>query len=108
MLNPVNLEAVALQRAPLGEALLAEITLVRANPGVRPGVPLQVERVVETLAAERAQITLHVAVTFHVTVEQPLQAEVFAAHSARETIRIVVLKNPPIIIDLRVYSPTTA
>lgn len=91
MLNAVNLEAVTLEGTPLGEALLAQIALVRSNAGMRPGVPLQVERVVETLAAERAQVTFHVAVAFHVTIQQPLQAEVFAAHATRETVRIVVL-----------------
>lgn len=39
------------------------------------GVSLQVERVVETLAAERAQVPFDVAVAFHVSVEQTLQVE---------------------------------
>lgn len=91
MLNAVDLEAVALQRASLGEALLAQIALVGPDAGVRPRVSLQVERVVETLAAERAQITLYVAVTLHVTIQQSLQAEGFAAHATREAAWIVVL-----------------
>jgi len=35
----------------------------------------QVERVVESFTARRAQVTFDVAVTFHVTVEQTLQRE---------------------------------
>lgn len=54
MLDTVNFKAVTFQRAPLGEALLAKIALVGSDTRVRPGVPLQVERVVETFAAERA------------------------------------------------------
>lgn len=72
MLNTVDLEAVALQRASLGEALLAEIALVRSHARVRSRVSLQVECVVEALTAERAQITLHVTVTLHVTIQQSL------------------------------------
>lgn len=69
MLNTVNLQAVTFQRAPLSETLLAEITLVRSNAGVRPGVPLQVEGVVEAFPAESAQVTFHIAVAFHVTIQ---------------------------------------
>lgn len=54
MLNTVYLKAVTFQRAPLRKALFAEITLVRTNTGVCPGVPLQIERVIETLATECA------------------------------------------------------
>lgn len=91
MLNAVNLLTVTLKGAPLRETLLAEETLVRPHSCVRSRVPFQIERVVEAFAAERAEVTLHVAVTFHVTIEKPLQAEVFAAYAAGETIGIVVL-----------------
>lgn len=54
MLNTMNLKAVALERATLGETLFAKIALIGSNAGVRPGVPLQVERIVKTFAAKRA------------------------------------------------------
>lgn len=53
MLNTMNLKTVTLQRAPLGETLFAKITFIGSNAGVRPGVPLQVERIVKTFAAKR-------------------------------------------------------
>jgi hypothetical protein len=42
---------------------------------MRPGVPLQVERVIESLAAECAQIALQVRMALGVPVQQPLQVE---------------------------------
>lgn len=60
MLHAVHLEAVRLERAPLRERLLAQVALVRPDAGVGARVALQVERVVEALAAERAQVALHV------------------------------------------------
>ena len=47
---------------------------------MRARVSLQVEGVVEPLAAEGAEVSLHVAVALHVPVEQPLQRECFLAH----------------------------
>lgn len=72
MLNAVDLDAVALQGAPLRETLLAKVALVGSYARVRPRMPLKVERVVEALSAERAQVTLHVAMTLHVAIEEPL------------------------------------
>ena len=40
-----------------------------------PCVPLEVEGVVEALAAESAEVALHVAVALHVPVQQALQAK---------------------------------
>ena len=37
-----------------------------------PSVSLQVESVVESLATEGTEVSLHVAVAFHVSVEQSL------------------------------------
>lgn len=71
----MNLEAVRLQRASLGKRFLAQIALVRANAGVCSGVSLQVERIVESFSAERAQISLHIRVTLHVTIQQSLESE---------------------------------
>ncbi len=45
-------------------------------------VALQVEGVVESLAAECAEIALHVAVAFHVAIQQAQQAEGFLTHPA--------------------------
>ena len=47
-------------------------------------VPLQIKCVVESLAAECAEVPLGVAVALHVPVQQPLEAESFATDAARE------------------------
>lgn len=73
-----------LQRAALREGFLAQIALVGPNAGVRSRVPLQVEGVVESFAAERAQVPLHVRVAFHVTVQQALESEMLGADAADE------------------------
>lgn len=49
---------------------------------VRAHVPLEVEGVVEALAAETAQVPLHLAVALEVPVEHALQAEGLAAQVA--------------------------
>lgn len=90
MLDAVHLQTVRLERAALGERLLAQVALVRPDAGVGAGVPLQVERVVEALGAERAQVALHVRVALHVPVQQPLQAERFRADAADEPLLVVV------------------
>lgn len=51
---------------------------------------LQIKRIVEAFAAERAQISLDVRVTFHMSVEQSLQCERFAANLTCELVRIIV------------------
>ena len=47
-------------------------------------VSLQIECVVEPLAAECAEVPLGVAVALHVPVQQPRQVERLPAHAARE------------------------
>ena len=47
-------------------------------------VSLQIKCVVESLAAECAEVPLGVAVALHVPVQQPLEPESFATHAARE------------------------
>lgn len=79
VLDAVNLERVRLERAPLREGLVAHGALVGADASVRPCVALEVERVVEALAAEGAQVALEIAVTLEVPVEEPLQRERLAA-----------------------------
>ena len=110
----MHLEAVRFQRAALRERLLAQGALVRSDTcrtitkrkrstivvacccmlsdvvcvrtGVGAGVPLEVEGVVEALAAEGAQVALDVRVALHVPVEQPLQREHLLADPASELV----------------------
>ena len=49
-----------------------------------PGVPFQIEGVIEALAAEGAQVALRVTVALHVPIQQPLEAENLRAHPALE------------------------
>lgn len=84
MLHAVHLETVRLQRATLREALLTQITLVRTHAGVRARVTLQVEGVVETLAAEGAQIPFDLRVTLHVPIQEALQRESFHTNATDE------------------------
>ena len=56
---------------------------------VRAHVPLEVEGVVEALAAEAAQVPLHLAVALEVPVEHALQAEGLAAQVAGVNRRVV-------------------
>lgn len=57
---------------------------------MRARVSLQVERVVESFAAERAQIALDVRMAFHVPIEQSLQRKRLGADVAGELVRVVV------------------
>lgn len=84
VLHAVHLQAVRFQRTPLRERLLAQIALVRSHSGVGSGVPLKIERIVESLAAERAQVALDVRVALHVPVKEPLQRERLLAYPAAE------------------------
>ena len=49
-------------------------------------MPFEVESVVEALAADHAQVSLDIAVTFDVSIEKTLQCECFAADTAPEFI----------------------
>ena len=53
-------------------------------------VTLQIEGVVESLAAKGAQVTLGVGVTLHVTIQQPLKAEHLAAKATLKLGRVDV------------------
>jgi hypothetical protein len=89
----VDLQAVGFQGTALRKGLFAQVTLVRPNAGVCPGVSLQVECVVEAFAAERAQIPLHVRVTFHVPVEQSLEHKRLGADATGEfVVRFVFVR----------------
>lgn len=52
---------------------------------------LEVEGVVEALAAEGAEVALHVAVALHVPVEEPLEGEALCAQVTREARRLAIL-----------------
>ena len=54
-------------------------------------VPFQVERVVEALGAEDAQIALDAAVTLEMTIEQTLQRERLLADGAHELVLVDLL-----------------
>lgn len=86
MLHTVHLLAMRLEGAALREALLAQIALVGPHPGVGARVALQIEGVVEPLAAEGAQIPLDVRVALHVPIEQTLQRECLHADAANELV----------------------
>lgn len=90
MLHTVHLQAMRLQAAPLRKALLAQVALVRPHSCVGPRVALQVERVVESLSAERAQVPLDVRMTLHVPVQQALQVERLGADAAHKLVRVVL------------------
>lgn len=51
---------------------------------MRARVAFQIERVVESFAAEGTEIALDVRVTLHVSVEQSLEGETLGAEAARE------------------------
>ncbi len=53
-------------------------------------VSLQVKCVIEALAAEGAQVALCITVALHVPVQQPLEAERLGAHSASESVRVLL------------------
>ena len=54
-------------------------------------VTFQVERVVEALGAEDAQVALDAAVTLEVTIEQTLQRERLLADGAHELVLVDLL-----------------
>ena len=68
MLDSVDFETVAFERAPLRETLLAEVALVGPDTCVCPRMPLEVKGVVKSLATEGAKVPLDVTVALHVAV----------------------------------------
>lgn len=51
---------------------------------MRSRVPLQVERIVKTFAAERAQVPLHIRMTLHMSIEKTLQRKCFVTNPTTE------------------------
>lgn len=74
-LDLMHLVEMRLETAPLRELAVALVTLERTHARVCARVAFEVERVVEALLTERAQVALDVAVVLHVTVHQSLQLE---------------------------------
>lgn len=72
MSHTVDFQTVTFQGASLCEGFLTKITFVRSNACMCPSVSLQVESVVESLATEGTEVSLHVAVALHVSIEQSL------------------------------------
>lgn len=93
MLDAVHFETMRFQGATLCEWFLAQIALVWPDAGVCSCVPFQVECIIESLAAERAQIAFDIRMTFHVSVEQPLQCKRFVTLSALEFIFIISISR---------------
>lgn len=58
---------------------------------MRARVPLEIERIVEPFAAERAQVAFQLAVILQVSVEQTLQFERLVTQSAEE-VRTVICR----------------
>lgn len=56
-------------------------------------VALQVKGVVESFAAECAEVPLDITVTLHVSVQEPLEAKGLAADPAGESVGVVILKQ---------------
>lgn len=79
LLYPMDLLQVGLQGTSLGEGFVTHLAFVGANACVCAYMPLQVEGVVEALAAEGAQVPLYLVVALKVTVEHALQTETLAA-----------------------------
>lgn len=89
MLHAMDLQAMWLQGAALRERFLAQIALVRPNASVRPGVSLQIKGIVESFAAEGAQVAFDIWMTLHVSIQESLKGECLRAYSAHELIVIV-------------------
>jgi len=83
--HSVHFQAVALEGASLGEGLFTEIALVRPNSCMCPGVPLQIECIIESLSTECAEVTLGVTMTLHVSVEETSKAKCFSTDATCES-----------------------
>lgn len=79
-----------LQTAALRKGLFAQIALVRPDSCMSARVPLQVERVIKALSAERAQVPFDVRVALHVPVQQTLQVKGLRADAADKLVRVVL------------------
>lgn len=89
-LHLMYLVQMRLETAALSELALAFETLERTHPGVSACVTLEIERVIEALLTECAQVALYIAMVFHVTIHQSLQFERLLAYLAFKLVLRVV------------------
>merc|ERR1719222_705521 len=89
MVDAVNLQAVTFQRAPLCKGLFAVVATIWADSCMCTRVPLQVECIIETLSTESAEVSLCIAVTLHMTIQQPRQTKGFSTSATSKPRRIV-------------------
>lgn len=85
--DAVDLLHVGLQRAALGEGLVAEVALVWTDACMCAHMSFEVEGVVEAFAAEATQVSLCLVVTLDVSVQHPLVLESLLADLAHERSR---------------------
>lgn len=85
--DAVDLLHVGLQRAALGEGLVAEVALVWTDACMCAHMSFEVEGVVEAFAAEATQVSLCLVVTLDVSVQHPLVLESLLANLAHERSR---------------------
>jgi len=89
MVDAVNLQAVTFQRAPLGEGLFAVVAPIWTDSCMCSCVPLQIECIVETLSTEGAEVSLCIAVTLHVTIQQSRQTKGFSTSATGKPRRVI-------------------
>lgn len=65
---------------------------------MRSRVSFQVERIVEPLSADRAEVSLDVAVTLDVTIEQSPDGELLSADATHELV-VVCLQSQVLSVD---------
>jgi len=78
--DAVHLQCVRFQRTPLRKRLVTVIAFVRTHTGMSASMSLQIKGIVETLAAECAQISLDITVTLQVSVKQTCEIEFLATY----------------------------
>merc|ERR1712130_40396 len=88
MVDAVNLQAVTFQRAPLCKGLFAVVAPIWADSCVCTRVPLQVECIIETLSTESTEVSLCIAVTLHMTIQQPRQTKGFSTSATGKPRRV--------------------
>lgn len=79
-LDLMHLVQVRLETATLGELAIALLALEWSHARVGARVTFEIERVVEALVTERAQVAFDVAVVLHVTIHETLQLERLVAN----------------------------
>jgi len=89
MVDAVNLQAVTFQGAPLGEGLFAVVATVWTDSCMSTCMPLQIECIIEALSTEGAEVSLCVAVTLHVTIQQPRQTKGFSTSATGKPRRVI-------------------